>query len=262
MKVRYLLFGLVVMFVAGVLVSSSYAKIDPKTIAGLWLFDENKGDTAADSSGNKNDGTLKNGPKWVDGKFGKALDFDGVDDYVDCGVDASPNSITDAITIVAWVYPRLESNYEYIVSNDRDCCGQYKGYSLSLGYTGFQIWDTNSAAHMVNLASKPSLKSWCHLAGTFDGKLLNIYLDGKLSKSTAFAGKIGTPSSYALAIGGLGMNPGAYRINGIIDEVAIFNVALAEGDIQTIMNKGLKESSSFAVDLSGKLASTWASIKR
>ncbi len=61
----------------------SSAKIDPKNIVGMWLFDEGKGDIAKDSSGNKNDGTLMNDPKWVDGKKkpGKALEFDGKDDW-------------------------------------------------------------------------------------------------------------------------------------------------------------------------------------
>ena len=76
MRARYLLIGVAVLFAVSVLTASSYAKIDPKTCVGMWLFDEGKGDTAADSSGNKNDGTLKNNPKWVDGKLDKALSFD------------------------------------------------------------------------------------------------------------------------------------------------------------------------------------------
>jgi hypothetical protein len=60
------------------------AKIDPKNIVGMWLFDEGKGDIAKDSSENGNDGELMNDPKWVDGKKkpSKALEFDGKDDYV------------------------------------------------------------------------------------------------------------------------------------------------------------------------------------
>ena len=56
----------------------SSAELDPKTVVGMWLFDEGKGDTAVDSSENGNDGELVNGPKWVkDGQFGSALEFDG-----------------------------------------------------------------------------------------------------------------------------------------------------------------------------------------
>ncbi len=194
-------------------------------------------------------------------------------DHVLCGKDASLNSIADAITITAWVYPMAESNYEYIVSNDRDCCGQYKGYSLSLGYTGFQIWDTNaegfvkhntaSASHKVTLTSKPSLEKWCHLAGSFDGEQLKIYLDGEVSNSAAFSGKIGTPATYEFAIGALGHGQGAYNTNSIIDEVAVFNVALSDNDIGSIMTKGLEKATGMtAVSPSSKLTTTWAQIKK
>jgi hypothetical protein len=262
---RFTIFSISLIAISLMFADLGYGKIDEDSIMGMWLFDEGKGDTVKDYSGNGNDGVLTNEPEWVDGKFGKALEFDGrvngVKDHVLCGTDASINEISDALTITAWVYPMADSNYEYIVSNDRDCCGQYKGYSLSLGYTGFQLWDTKSASHRVNLASKPSLNNWCHLAGTFDGKQLKIYFDGKLSNTADFSGKIGTPATYEFAIGALGHGQGAYNINGIIDEVAVFNVALSENDIGSIMTKGL-EFITTAVSPSGKLAATWAEIKK
>ena len=53
--------------------SISGAKIDPKTVAGYWKFDDGSGDVIRDSSGNGNDGKIS-GAKWADGKFGKALE--------------------------------------------------------------------------------------------------------------------------------------------------------------------------------------------
>jgi len=44
MKVKCLLMVVVVLFIAGMLTTQSYAKIDPDTIVGMWLFDESKGD--------------------------------------------------------------------------------------------------------------------------------------------------------------------------------------------------------------------------
>jgi hypothetical protein len=102
MKVRYLLIVVVVLFADGMLTTQSYAKIDPKTIVGMWLFDEGKGDTAKDSSGNKNDGKFKGDLKWVDGKFGKALEFPGVDEnFVEVPHDDSLTLTT--FTFAAWV---------------------------------------------------------------------------------------------------------------------------------------------------------------
>ena len=81
------------------LIGQSFTKIDPETCVGMWLFDDGKGDTAKDSSPNGNDGTLTNGPIWVEGKFGKALSFDGADDYV----IAPDSTILNPYTFSAWV---------------------------------------------------------------------------------------------------------------------------------------------------------------
>ena len=57
-------------------VGNSFAKVKPETIVGIWLFDENVGNIAKDTSPNgKNNGILQEKPKWVQGKFGKALEF-------------------------------------------------------------------------------------------------------------------------------------------------------------------------------------------
>ena len=58
MKAKCLLIGVFVLFTAGMLTTQSYAKIDPETVVGMWLLDDNKGDIATDSSGKANDGTL------------------------------------------------------------------------------------------------------------------------------------------------------------------------------------------------------------
>ena len=68
-------------------VGRGYAKIDPDSIIAVWLFDEGRGSTVRDSEGKGIDGTIRGGAKWVDGLRGKALKFDGKDDFV-----AIPNS--------------------------------------------------------------------------------------------------------------------------------------------------------------------------
>ena len=85
----------------------SNAKIDPKSEAGVRLFDEESGKGSKDSSDNGYDGMFmgKGNPTWVDGKFGKALDFNGSTDYVE--VDSEPGlNITGNITVVAWIFKR------------------------------------------------------------------------------------------------------------------------------------------------------------
>ena len=79
----------------------SDAKFDPETIVGAWLFDDNKGDTAKDASGNGNDGTIMGAPQWVNGKFGKALELNGVGDYMD--LPQLPEQTDQPLSFTAWI---------------------------------------------------------------------------------------------------------------------------------------------------------------
>ncbi|MBM3236205.1 LamG domain-containing protein [Candidatus Poribacteria bacterium] len=88
---------LISLMLAGV----SFARIDPETCVGLWLFDEGKGDTTKDSSGNGNNGTLISKPKWVKGQFGNALEFDGSSNFVQVP-PADSLTMTKEITVAFW----------------------------------------------------------------------------------------------------------------------------------------------------------------
>ena len=99
--------------------------------------------------------------------------------------------------------------------------------------------------------------TWYHVAGTYKEKELKVYLDGELKKEASPTGKI-DPTPGPLHIG----QEDAWaqeQFNGIIDEVAIFDVALTEDDINSIMTTGLRSIT--AVSPSSKLTITWAGIK-
>ena len=66
-----------VLLAAGMLDGSSHADVNPGDVVGLWLFNEGSGDKVVDSSGNGHDGEKDGRIKWVNGKFGKALEFPG-----------------------------------------------------------------------------------------------------------------------------------------------------------------------------------------
>jgi len=66
----------------------------------VWLLDEGTGDVVKDSSDNHIDGTLMNLPKWVKGRFGSALEFDGTSNYVSAPDEALP---VEKRTLVAYV---------------------------------------------------------------------------------------------------------------------------------------------------------------
>src|SRR3989338_10278943 len=109
-------------FIALALVANRSGELEPSraAIAGqvaAYNFDEASGSTLADSSGNNNTGTLINGPTWTTGKIGGALNFDGVDDYVDLGNPLSMRPINQ-ITISAWINPTDVSTSKTHVSKE------------------------------------------------------------------------------------------------------------------------------------------------
>jgi len=265
MKVKYLLILVAVLFVAGVVNAPVYAGIDPQTCIGLWLFDESNGDVAKDSSGNQNDGTLVNGPEWGKAELGNALSFDGVDDYVNLPATTSNN--WKGLTLVAWVWLNLLPNelpasYGEIYGSNQDLYDMYEDKSNN--ELRVKVATVVSAERPGIPTAQLETNRWLHIAGTYDSAAgqAKIYMDGQLMDTHNLTGLInGTQYS---SIGSQGGPDGPFTdfLDGMIDEVALFNVSLDEGDIQTLMNKGLKESLGIAaVVVSGKLTVTWASVK-
>ena len=111
-----------------------------------------------------------------------------------------------------------------------------------------------------NVTTPPTaVGQWSHIAATYDAdtETAKVYFNGVLSNQAANVDMhIDSPVNIHIA------SNEKNRFNGIIDDVGIFNVALDEDDINDIMTKGLVEVVGVAaVDASGKLAATWASIK-
>ena len=103
---RLSVFGMAILFLA-ILAFPGYAEIDPETIIGLWLLDQNDGNIAIDSSGNGNNGQLMLGATWGAGKFDEALELKGNGGHVEFGVN--DNLKPEFFTIVAWFNTRKGS---------------------------------------------------------------------------------------------------------------------------------------------------------
>jgi hypothetical protein len=247
--------GMSLIAVSLMFVGQSFAKIDKQSIAGVWLFDENTGKVAKDISENGNDGNLMGNPKWVNGKFGKALDFNGSTDYVEVA-DSKSLDITGDITIVVWLYKRPAGRGTLLGKwKQVGDVWSYVLYDRGEGGGGWRLrWADQSQTNLEDPYTFPD-NEWVHNAATYDGSKMKVFENGK-EIGTIDANKKINVTENPVWIGNDGYQQ---HFNGILDEVAIFNVALTVDEIQSIMGEGL--SKTLAVSASGKVALTWGNIK-
>jgi hypothetical protein len=203
-------------------------------LVGVWHFDEGSGTTALDSSGNSNDGTLKNmdlATAWVEGKNDYAVAFDATDDYIDCGNDDSLN-INDAITIAAWVKPDVIADSQTIVYGGRT------NYLLDLYSNKLQFHpDTRYDKSSSNTFTYSPVE-WMHVSVTYSYSTGQgtFYKDGESIGSFT---NTQTPAPYGnLMIGYYNTN---LKFDGAIDEVKIYSRALSAEEIQADYETGLDD---------------------
>lgn len=258
-KSRLTLMCLCPFVISLVLIGQSSAEMDKESVVGIWLFDENGGDTAKDSVGN-NDGTLLKDPKWVEGKFGNALEFDGTN-----GVEiANPENFEFLTwTYVLWFRAAAGGDYPNLIGRQ---FANAHGWTIHLdpGGATFRIRiDTDGGINQVKtVPTNVRDGEWHHGAITHDdeNKKLEMYING-VKGDQSYAGDYKNSGGFlriaSPAVGAVNLNAGA------IDEVGIFDVLLEEDDIVDIMNLGLEEATGVtAVSSSGKLATTWAEIRK
>jgi len=237
-------------------VMAAYA-VDSGNIAGVWMLDEGSGDVAADSSGNGNDGVIAEAD-WVDGKFGKGLKFNdaGSVDIASAGVLQLGNQVT----LMAYFYAEALDDWHQLIAKD----GEYllridppvEGGNMSTFINLDAAWEPRASA------GAPALNTWTHFTAVYNGaeSKLSTYVNG------AFVGELERlgnpiPTDNPVSIGHWG---GGSNFVGVIDEVAIFSVALGADDIMDIATNGLQTALGMttSVQPSGKLACTWAGIKK
>jgi len=195
-------------------------------LAAYWKFDEGEGITATDSSGNNNTGILTNGPNWVDGKLGKALDFDGVDDYISIN-DSLSLSLTTAVSISMWIYIDTLADKVLATKGLQD-------YEMRISSNKLEMW-VNADGNNRNIAGGITLQmgQWYHLTDTYDGATIKSYVNGILDRQITYVASINDTGTN-LWIGSYG--GGGNFFDGKVDEVRIYNGALSAKEIRTIYN--------------------------
>ena len=265
MKKKFLIIGILAIIITGIWgIKTLYAdltpniKIDPTSsyklriatpnphnwsngLVGYWTFDgqdiQGLYATSTDKSGNNNHGAIKNGAFGQAGVIGQALSFDGVDDYVDCGNKPGLN-ITDAITVEAWMYwNSLGSDSVGIIGKGETPAqtGYVLGKLSSETKLRFYPRGGFGSANYVKTTSDIPTFQWVHYVGTFDGTDIKIYVNGILENTANSPGSVSS-NTQPLVLGRWYGNHAAYYLNGLIDEVRVYNRALSAAEIAAIYN--------------------------
>jgi hypothetical protein len=215
-------------------------------LVGWWRGESDPGDAFGDQHG-----ALMNGARFAPGRFGEAFSFDGVNSsFVKIPRSASLD-VSNEVTLEFWMKADPKNSMgrcEGIVATDF--------YHLEIGYLAkmgvtFAVssdgGETYSAtAHTNGGGTVVSAGEWHHVAGTYDGSEIRLYIDGRLSgKPTLHSGAISPmlPASF-LTIGSEDGRMadtnciGTRYFHGLIDEVAIYNRALTAGEIAAINDAG------------------------
>ena len=201
----------------------------PQGLVGYWNFDQGSGTIAYDSSGNNNQGTI-HGASRTGGKINGALNFNGQNNYVDCGKSETLDP-TQAATLEAWInFNQLPSAANHIMEIASRSGG---GTDLDL-----QVETDNRIKFFIgtgtpNVAISNTVvvtNTWYHIAVTYQASNnIKIYVNGVLEKTTSInIARNANPNNFT--IGQSGFWPGRF-FNGIIDEVKVFNRALSAQEI-------------------------------
>ncbi|MDP3697299.1 MAG: LamG domain-containing protein, partial [Candidatus Taylorbacteria bacterium] len=220
-------------------------------LVGSWSFNDSDmaGNTAYDRSGNANNGTLTNGPVRAIGKIGQALNFDGVDDYVNAGRNSILDVGSNNFSVGGWIKtagnPSAQAGdagYGLLVTKGSSGVGGKRfglwGYRITSGFPAFNL-DDDVAEEYFEGTTNIDDGNWHLIYGVRDGNTARIYVDGKQDGSTDITG-LGslTDTSKDLIFSAESHDPVKYFVKGSIDDVRVYNRALTADEIKRLYKIG------------------------
>ncbi|MBL7050155.1 MAG: hypothetical protein ISR96_11625, partial [Nitrospira sp.] len=225
-------------------------------LIGHWNFDDGTGSAiASDISGNGNNGTLQDmdiNNAWIPSQAfstiethfeqgsGTALEFDGADDYMNCGNSSEFDLGTNAFALEAWVKgSSFQNDYGRII--DRYLHGGTAGYTLyrnaSNNKVQFTFWNTAGGRHDVASTTSITDETWHHIAAVYDGQWMKLYVDGVVEAQKDIGLVTLSIANNVLGIGGNFDGARWNTFGGAIDEVRIWQTALNSDEVNAWMNR-------------------------
>ncbi len=201
-------------------------------LVAAFGFDETSGSAATDASGWGNHGALSGASRLASGRYGRAVSFDGVNDQVAVLDDASLD-LAGAMTLEAWVRPSSTNDgWRTVVLKEQPGDLVYGLYAAATGFRPSAHVHVGGNDERVQGTAALPANTWSHLATTYDGSALRLYVNGSLAGTLPANGSMST-SNGPLRIGGNAIWDEWF--DGAIDEVRIYNRALTGAEIQDDM---------------------------
>ena len=165
------------------------------------------------------------------GKNGGALSFDGVNDWVTVA-DTAALDLTTAMTLEAWVQPTSTNRWRTVALKEQTGNLVYALYGNNSGQrASANLWLGCSEAEARRASQLPA-NTWTHLAATYDGATMRLYVNGALSGSTTATGSM-PASTGPFRIGGNAIWDEWFA--GQLDDLRLYNRALSATEVQADM---------------------------
>jgi len=204
-----------------------------------WPLDETSGTTSTDVVGN-NDGQYVNGPVPGLGEVAGALHFNGIDQYVSVPDSDLWAFGANDFTIELWANfdAPVGGNGAVFIGNDEGP-GQVNKWFFALGgdalfFTVYNVDDPSINFFLVHTPFIPIVGQWYHLAVTKTGTLFTIFLNGTGIGSEISTSPIANPDAPLT----IGQAEELGYMNGLLDEIAIYNRALSADELIAIFEAG------------------------
>ncbi|MBP3405899.1 MAG: LamG domain-containing protein [Kiritimatiellae bacterium] len=245
--------GLSVLCLVGLLAVSAPA-IESGRLEGWWRFSEPSGDVSFDSSGNLRDALIDtNSVEWIaSAPGGGALWFDSVTNVGDSAVEAiafvevpdfADIHVSNGFTVAAWVFVENAEPFSALVLRTADKSGWNDGFGIYLGEMGGLGGFVRSGIDANAVEGGEILSNcWTHVAMSYSGRNLSLYIDGKVAASREFQTEEPADATASLSIGPLAEGRKQSSFVGAIADVRIWSEALTPNQVKSVRSQFLGDS--------------------